>query len=192
MQLIDQEDKDCIEREFKMLLTPKDFELIRKVLPWEKEYRQINIYFDTPCCLLHKRGITCRVRSVSGIHLLQIKYPILSDDRMYVSRRELEYQVEEIPPEVRISELLTDFDTSLVAQPLGSLTTYRKECLASPGITVFLDQNEYGEQRDFEIEVEFTGDEKEVLLFLQKHAITITKKSKGKYSRFLDTYRKEV
>ena len=183
-----------IENEFKLMLTKEQYEKIFSAFScdgtWDKEILQTNHYFDTDDLELSACRITVRVREIDGEYFLQMKLPT---DREF-SRIEIEQKLPGLPENIWGPALsaFSGVDGLPSVKRLGKLFTKRSVKLFN-GAELDLDMSEYFDKRDYEVEIEFTDEEKAREL-LEKIRGIIGESSgqvvcKGKIHRFLDEFR---
>ena len=132
------------EFEKKLLLTKKDYELLLARFGCERTIKQINSYFDTEDLAMNRENVTCRIRSKDGKYEGRMKRHAPNGD-----------QSTEI--KIKIYDGLrhnTFTDMGLKLQ--GSLTTERHVIQRCDGIEAVLDKNEYLDETDYELEVEYS------------------------------------
>lgn len=184
-----------IEQESKKIISYKEYDRINRLVKWEKEYMQINYYFDTEDFQLAYNGITCRVRDKNSSLYFQIKYPDSSDNCSARVREENEYKIdcitETIPYDIYIKLHIEKYVSNYNDIKLrGSMITYRKECDIGSGAVLFLDKNIYLDKLDYEIELEYGVDSTSMLFdFLKIVDINFETVARGKNSRFVNRLR---
>lgn len=180
-----------IENEFKIMLTEAQYNTIHSLYGWDSEAQQVNSYYDSPDFALSDRHITCRVRTVSGRYLLQVKLPAVEQHNGAVSRIELERELDGIPQVISGEELMEMSGAEDIpdAALLGTLTTFRS-VKRFPGAEIDLDRSEYFGITDYELEVEYTDEEaaKKILAEIGDYADIGRRSSIGKIRRFLAEY----
>lgn len=178
-----------IENEFKMMLTSGQYEKLCGEFTWDETVLQTNYYYDTDELTLSGRRITVRVREIDGEFFLQIKLPTKRE----FSRVELERKLDHLP-ETLSGEMLKQIsgeDMPDNVRKLGKLFTKRLVKRFDGG-EIDLDMSEYFDKRDFEIEIEFT-DENKAREILEKVKNLVGDNSEqyvctGKIRRFLSEY----
>lgn len=180
-----------IENEFKLMLTSGQYESLCNEFSWDETILQTNHYYDTDDLRLSERRITVRVREIDGEFFLQIKLPTKKE----FSRVELERKLDNLP-ETLSGELLSQMSGEEIpnVKRLGKLFTKRL-VKRFKGAEIDLDMSEYFEKRDFEIEIEFT-DENKAREILGKVQEKIGESSGncvciGKIRRFLSEYKQK-
>ncbi len=180
-----------IENEFKLMLNENQYKNLCEKFVWDEKISQINYYFDTENLSLSERGITCRVREISGEFFLQLKMPTGVD----FSRVELEKKLEFLPEKIdgKTLENLAENSCFPDVKMLGDLQTNRF-VKRFDGAEIDLDESKYFGKTDYEIEIEFT-DENSAKSLLKKVLEIIGENSpkelvcKGKIRRFLQEYK---
>jgi len=177
--------KHFLEIEYKSLLNEEEYKKLKEQFSAFSSVVQINTYFDTEDRSLYNQNISLRIRQISDEFILTIKHPsgehvqefnaVLSDNKLstLIHHPLIEkYIFPHISREIAI---------------LGALTTFRVTIPYRQGI-LCLDQNDYLNQTDYEIEYElsegYNNDYEGFQLFLYQHGID-EKKAKGKFFRFI-------
>lgn len=181
-----------VENEFKIMLTEQQYNAIHEMYFWDSEAEQVNTYFDSADLQLSERHITCRVRSVNGRFLLQMKLPAAELGNGAISRIELERELDGIPQQISAKELkeLSGAESLPDVQLLGTLTTFRS-AKHFPGAEIDLDKSEYFGKTDYELEIEYTDETAAKALLDEISAradISSNATVTGKIRRFLAEY----
>ena len=180
-----------IENEYKILISAEKYLELLEYLDWDGEIIQVNYYYDTDHLLLAKQDKTLRVRAFGDTLLLQMKEPMETKIEGLSKKRETEIRVAEIPLKIDSDFLhkrgFNNISDNLEFYMLGKLETRR--CLKQIGdIEIALDKNDYMNIVDFEVEVEYKGDDKAARALLKELDLTPQKVSTGKRGRFLRQY----
>ncbi len=184
-----------VENEFKIMLTEEQYNAVHSMYQWDSELEQVNSYYDSPELLLSERHITCRVRTVQGRYLLQMKLPAEGQNNGAVSRIELERELVGIPQKLSGAELMEMSGAVELpdAELLGTLLTFRS-VKRFPGAEIDLDRSEYFGKTDYELEVEYT-DEAAAKQLLAEISAEVNIDSNvpvtGKIRRFLAEYMRQ-
>lgn len=184
-----------LERESKKIISLKEYDRINQLVKWEKDYMQINYYFDTEDFQLAYKGITCRVREKNSFLYFQIKYPDSSDNCLARLREEKEYRIdcieETIPYDIYEKAHIENYVSNFSDIKLrGSMITYRKECDIGSGAVLFLDKNIYLDKLDYEIELEYGANStSRIYDFLKVVDINFDTVARGKNSRYINRLR---
>ena len=177
------------EIEYKTMLTEQEFANLRDQIKFDKHFKQINYYYDTPDNLLKKNHCGLRVRLFPDTQKgeVTLKTPIaknqLLETTQYLTQSEItDFLIQEKLPFVQnIAEKIAKFNISYYTlQPLTNLTTIRYEKQLSEECTIMLDQSTYNDITDYELEMEVTDANNGTKLFadfLQKNQITYRKTS---------------
>ena len=174
------------ETELKTIVTKDQYDIINATFNWEDIKTQINSYYISPDNILKKHGITFRVRTINGEHILQIKKHSGRDGALQVSE-ETEFPIESIPDEFREDEVFKFCGIKVQASLIGDLKTIRKSVFFADGVEVCLDKSEYLGTTDYEIEIEYTSPiPQELLDILYNEGVTFDKPCTGKFSRFMN------
>ncbi len=154
-----------IEIEAKALLTRSQYNQVLQHfnLDVADGYIQKNYYIDTENRDLRKLGLSLRIRKLNG-YIMQFKLPMaegLLEKSQNLVRDQFDlFQKKHVFPEGDIS----DFIESLYINPsdlkiIASLSTLRIE-KEYEDLTLAIDENRYGEQQDYELEMEATSMQK--------------------------------
>lgn len=182
-----------IENEFKIILNKNQYDNLVKNYKWDKEILQTNHYFDTENFVLSARHITCRVREISGEFFLQLKLPT----EVNFSRVELEKEIDLLPDKIYgnvLKSLAKSVDFPDVKK-LGALSTKRL-VKRFDGAEIDLDESRYFGKTDYEIEIEFTDENKarellENVRNLIGESASESEVCTGKIHRFLEEFQKQ-
>lgn len=141
-----------IEKEYKILVTQEQFELLLKEYPEAVFRKQVNTYYDTKNFTIRKYHGAMRIREIEDTCIFTLK--------KHTAEGVLEYEmvVEENSIDIfnqdEIKELLTSLDIHDAIIPLTTLTTYRA-MIDTGDAELCFDYNEYGTFKDYEIEYEY-------------------------------------
>ncbi len=140
-----------IEREYKFLLTEKQFHTALKTAAAlygaSKNQEQINYYYDDDSLSLNRRGITARIRQKGGSYGLHLKRHGHSENDYAVSE-ETEYIADGVPEAITLPEF-----GRLTYK--GQLTTGRHTFMVGPDVSLDMDASIYLGLTDYEAEIEF-------------------------------------
>lgn len=175
-----------IEKEFKILLTKEQFDILREDYEPLLFETQVNIYYDTfDRCIEKKKG-AMRIRSKNGKHIFTLK--------MHSSEGLREYECEVENNEVsslqkeEIQSLLSEYKIYGEFHPIATLTTDRA-IYESEFAELCFDISHYNNTVDYEIEYEFKKDHNGLTIFnsfLSKVNLTYTKNCKSKIKRAMN------
>jgi uncharacterized protein YjbK len=151
-----------IEIEAKALLTREDYEKLLNYFSLDVSdgFIQKNYYIDTENRDLRKLGLSLRIRKLNG-YVMTLKLPMaegLLEKSQNLLRDQFDlFQQNQVFPEGDIS----DFIESLYIKPqdlkiIASLSTLRIE-KQYEDLTLAIDENRYGDNQDYEIEMEATS-----------------------------------
>ena len=174
------------ETELKTIVTKDQYDIINAIFNWDDEKTQINSYYISPDNILKKHGITFRVRTINGEHILQIKKHSGRNGALQVSE-ETEFPIESIPDEFSAEEVFNYTGIKAPVSLIGNLKTVRSSVFFADGVEVCLDKSEYLGTTDYEIEIEYTSPiPQELLDILYNEGVTFDKPCTGKFSRFMN------
>lgn len=183
-----------LEFEKKFLLTENEF-LILKEIAGEKaaSKEQINHYFDTYSLVMHRQGITCRIREKDG----QFTATIKKHDPKYLDRST------EMSMAVTNASYCRLFN-GLGLKQFGSLKTERRVLRNDSDMEIVLDHNRYLDIEDYELEIEFVPErsgradeeinkicdllEQQMPMFDRNAFLLRTEQAKSKSARFFERY----
>lgn len=149
-------------------------------------YVQVNYYFDSPAFDLSRSHAMLRVRRKKNSLSLQYKNKRKRIGSMLLCD-ESEAELGEFPRSVDPSRYFPSAP-SLECTLLGDLVTNRTD-FAMDGAVVSFDENFYLGKVDFEIEIE--GEESSIVALVGLLSpVGESKKGNGKFSRFLNEFRK--
>ena len=176
-----------IEKEYKVLLSYEQYYEIKKKYKWNQSFEQTNYYYNDKDNFIDNNNITVRIREKDDKLYLQVKVP-KSINKALAIKEEKELEIDkvydEIPDDI-INQLIPDVHEVLLT---GEMKTYRYTNTEIPGIEICLDKNVYLEITDYELEIEYTDEEK-VKQFLNQLKndldLSFNNTSIGKRNRFL-------
>ena len=135
------------EHEKKLLLSEREYRLLCGLVPHSVSYEQTNFYYDTANNDFNADRTTLRVRLKNG-------------EFMGTKKVHIDGVGESTEESFRVSELPYGFSADGKYVTLkGSLRTQRTELAISRDMTLFLDKNEYLGVTDYELELEYRGNE---------------------------------
>lgn len=152
---------NAIEIEAKALVRQEDYRKLVSLFPSCKRYVQTNYYVDTEKLDLAKEGIALRVREKNGVYEMTLKTPLsegllekncsLTPEEFNALRKDGDF------PHRDIARFLTMLGFNVdELKILTSLTTYRVDVSYEGGL-LSIDQNEYSNDVDYEIEFEYNN-----------------------------------
>lgn len=175
-----------IEKEYKMLLTKKQFEKIKKGYSFDKKNIQINHYFNS--LNNFKRNYAVRIRELNDKYIFTLK--------MNNENGKLEYEFEIDNLDIhhkKIEDLLQELNIDDKFYPIGTMKTIRYILNDEFG-ELCLDENHYFDKIDYEIEYElfdYTQNKLEHFKnILKTFDIEFVLNKKSKLKRFKDELNK--
>lgn len=145
--------KEHIEKEYKVMLSEKQFQKLCDLLGNPKPVRQENRYYDTEDWQIRRQFGSMRIRTVNGMHIFTLKIRRNAD-----TVTEYEMPVNENSlwalHSHKVQELLKQCGITAPLQEIGRLTTWRAKKVTEDA-EICLDYNEYREQYDYEVEYEY-------------------------------------
>jgi uncharacterized protein YjbK len=174
------------EKEYKVIIDLEKYNRILNQFDWDTFINQHNYYYDSKNFWAEEYGYTIRIRQINNDFILQIKSPNQSQ-KIYKHRIESELGINHIPQYLDSSILnpLKNVDGCPGRlELLGFLETERHIKCLSNDITLFLDKNQYGNILDYEVEVEFSKDNREAEKVLFELGLK-PYRTCGKYTRFV-------
>ena len=178
-----------IEKEYKALITQKQYEYIKLMFEWEKCIIQKNYYFDTNKIYCSKNKITVRMRQKKEDYNLQVKIPICCEGGLHI-KKEYEKKLH------HLKDVITSNDFNELSVPvhipdvkqIGNLITERLEYSINQS-TLCLDKSIYYNIVDYEVEIEYNSNymDGNLLEKVISAGIVFNTKTDGKYTRFCKT-----
>lgn len=177
-----------LEKEYKTILSKKQYAQLIETFEKEKQYLQINFYYK-------KEGsnedleLTIRIRVKMGKMLLQVKEPISKEDGIHI-KREYEKEIKTIPYIISGEELnaLCHSEKYTDSYLLGMLVTERRISIID-NCELALDINHYCGITDYELEIEYIDKLSPKLIDLLKEMnIYKSENGDGKFKRFYTRY----
>ena len=174
-----------LETEYKSLLTEEEYSRIAGHFDWDSIKEQTNHYYSDDDKILAKNRVMFRVRIKDGKSVIQVKLHKNAGSPLQICE-ELEYSVDGVPETITDGEKYTGIKTGELKK-LGSTVTLRHSKMWDSKTEICLDKTEYLGIIDYEIEIEYTGEEIPAELSAELTALGIEFKgsSIGKYTRFL-------
>lgn len=186
-----------MEIEFKNMLNKEEYDslLAEYQLSESSLKTQTNIYFDTPDFKLKAKKMGLRIRLSNSTTEFTLKTPTSNQHTLlevtdYLSSFTSELSlVEQISLETsEVAEYLIHEGIQLSSlQPIGQLTTTRREVSLQSNVLLVLDKSLYYGKTDYELEMEVTDVKEGSLIFkdiLKKHHIPVRQADK-KIARML-------
>lgn len=176
------------EKEIKILLTKEKYDFINSAFKWNKYLIQTNYYYKD-LSSDENSNMTIRVRQYGDKYTLQVKVPVTRNDSLHVNN-EYEIVLTDLPLVIS-SDMIFNLSGIKMGNctNIGSLTTRRKIFDYDDTTEICLDMNTYFDSIDYEIEIEYKDEvNNELLEFLKNNIGDLSKKAKGKYTRFLTEY----
>ena len=180
-----------LETEYKSLLTEGEYKKIAAHFDWDSVKEQTNHYYCDEDKVLRKNRITFRVRVKDDKSVIQVKLHKNTGGPLHICE-ELEYPIDGVPDTITDGEKYTGIKTGELKN-IGCTVTLRHSKMWDDKTEICLDKTEYLGITDYEIEVEYTGEEIPEKLSEELNALGVefNKKSSGKYSRFLKALEKQ-
>lgn len=146
-----------IELEKKLLLTREEYNYLLNHLGQDKPtVKQVNYYFDTDDLSMNRQNITCRIRLKDGKYTATIKQHTTNSEHSTETNMTVRNGVHD--------NIFADMGLSLQ----GDLTTERCIILKDSTCEVVLDRNDYLGYTDYELEIEYSSQGKQVANMLFK------------------------
>ena len=142
-----------IEKEYKMLLTKEQYELLLQQIQPDPPVKQVNYYFDTDDHQIQKRKGALRIREREGVFLFTLKLH-KEDDTLYEFEKLLPSCNQSALLDPEIQSLLQTQSISGSLQLIGELVTWRSIRITDDA-EICLDKNIYRDVIDYEIEYEY-------------------------------------
>ena len=174
-----------LETELKCMLDEGVYKQLETMFVWDSVTDQENHYYSDPSGALKKNGITLRVRTKNGKHVIQVKAHKNADSPLQIAE-ESEYMTDTVPESFTHEEVMKMTGLDVPASRLGSLTTRRHSLMYCDGVEICLDKNDYLDKTDFEIEIEYTKEIPAGLMAdLSSAGVEFKNAAVGKCSRFM-------
>lgn len=180
--------KLTIEREYKALITERQYTNLLAYYSDPTEITQINFYYFDERNFYYTSGWTIRIRTYLDKLTLQIKLPQKCTEDFH-EKMEYEMSYLEIPGKIlsETIEKITGIGNLPNAILKGFLITQRATLIETSNYILYLDKNIYLNKVDYEIELELKSD-RPIISFLldslKQEGITFSKNSLGKNKRF--------
>ena len=174
-----------IEKEFKILVSKEQFEILKEDYEPLNFEKQVNVYYDSKDFIIKNKKGAMRIRTKNGKHIFTLKMHSPEGLREYeceVDKNDVSsLQKEEIVSLLNEYKLHADFSS------IATLTTYRA-VYESEFAELCFDISYYNNTMDYEIEYEFKKEHDGITIFnsfLSKANLTYTKNCKSKIKRAL-------
>lgn len=181
-----------IEKEYKVMLTEKEYNKINAAFAWTQELVQANHYYLDANSELRDSDITLRIRELGDKYFLQTKIRKECNGSLSI-KEEQELYVDSVykklPLEIE-NQILGGRYKNICR--VGKLVTLRKIMFINE-CEICLDLNRYLSIVDYELEIEFKSKQIPndiICMFQDKFAIFFQKEAIGKSSRFFKQFDK--
>lgn len=180
------------ETELKSIIDRETYQKVKEAFKWQSVKTQTNYYYTDREDALREKRIMVRVREVDGRFALQVKLHKNENSPMQICD-EREFEIDSAPDiiDTTTAKKITGEDVGELYK-MGSAKTKRRTFTRS-GSELCLDKTVYFDKTDYEVEVEF--EEKmsaEIFMRLTVLGVKFDKVCVGKFSRFLDEYKKRA
>lgn len=172
------------ERELKVLLSKEQYQTLLKSLKFDHIRTHVNTYYDDDQGSLKSRGMALRIRQTEGKNILTIKKPL---DAITKYEYEISVHTSDFsklnPSEKEWIDNHMPFQMSF--HPIVTFTTIR-HILNLPDAEVSLDETQFRNHTDYEIEYEYRHEHDGITVFnhlLQPAGIQFTKNGPSKLAR---------
>ena len=174
-----------LETEYKSLLTEMEYNKIAEHFDWDSVKEQTNHYYCDEDKILAKNRVMFRIRVKDKKSVIQVKLHKNSNSPLQICE-ELEYPVDGVPEVIEDGEKYTGIKTGELKN-LGCTVTLRHSKMWDSQTEICLDKTDYLGITDYEIEIEYTGNEipEELSAELTTLGVEFKASSVGKYTRFL-------
>jgi uncharacterized protein YjbK len=169
-----------IEKEYKILLSKEQYDLIDKYYNWDNIITQVNYYYDTHVLSFAKNNTTIRVRMIDNKYKLQIKSPnsVIKENFFVMTEQEQEIKAKPETLQIDGQELYN----------VGTLTTLRKtKTIDKRNIIICLDKSDYCNIVEYELEIEFEENTYRISEILSAFNLQIQRTNRGKRERLFKT-----
>ena len=167
------------------MLDKAAYDRLETAFTWDEVFEQVNSYYTDPTGQLKRNGITLRVRTRNGKDVIQVKAHKNTDSPLQIAE-EAEFKTDGIPQSFSAEEVKRMTGIDAPASLLGSLTTLRHSLMYCDGVEICLDKNDYLDETDYEIEIEYTEEiPAELMDKLKSAGVEFTAPAVGKCSRFM-------
>jgi len=165
-----------IEKEYKILLSKDQYDLIDKYYNWDNIITQVNYYYDKHDLSFAKNNTTIRIRMMDNKYKLQIKSPNSVINEKFFVMTEQEKEIKTKPEILQID--------GQELYHVGTLTTLRKtKTIDQKNIQICLDKSDYCNIVEYELEIEFAENTDKINEILNAFNLQIQKTNRGKRER---------
>ncbi|EFM35565.1 adenylate cyclase [Streptococcus sp. oral taxon 071 str. 73H25AP] len=185
-----------LEIELKTLLKKDDYNHLKKQFAHIAPVHQKNYYIDTPDFQLREKKVAMRIRTFADWAELTLKVPqtvgnMEYNQKLTLPEAESYLEKQKLPQGLVLEKLAKIGIESRDWLVLGCLSTLRYETKTEIGLMA-LDESQYFDQTDYELELEVTDHEKgkeDFRKFLDENHITY-QKAPSKLIRFIKSMKK--
>jgi uncharacterized protein YjbK len=184
---------NAIEIEAKALVSQKDYEKLATLFKKYPAYTQTNYYIDDDGGILHKEGISLRIREKEKAFEMTLKTPLsegLLEKNATLEEKDFEaYRAKGRFPENDLKRFLTMLDIDVTKLKIQTSLTTKRIDVPYEGGKLSIDENHYSSKSDYEIELEYNNEaDAERLLedLFMKEKIPFSLNKKTKVSRAME------
>ena len=180
------------ETELKCIIDFDTYTRVKRAFNWKRVFEQENHYYTDRAGILRKNRIMVRVRVTGDVSKIQVKLHKNSDSPLQICE-EMEYEVEGVPDTLsaETAKQITGMDVGELYRMGASVT--KRRILRRGNSELCLDKTTYFDKTDYEIELEYIEKmSADLLIKLMPLGVAFNKKSIGKFSRFLEEYKKHA
>jgi uncharacterized protein YjbK len=153
---------NAIEIEAKALVSQKDYEKLVKRFKKYPAYTQTNNYIDDDGGILHKEGVSLRIREKEDGIEMTLKTPLsegLLEKNVPLEKKDFEaYRKEGRFPENDLKRFLTMLGIDVTKLKIQTSLTTKRIDVPYEGGKLSIDDNHYSNKNDFEVELEYNNE----------------------------------
>lgn len=179
------------ETELKSIIDEETYTRVKRAFNWTSVKEQENHYYTDDAGVLRKNRVMVRVRVIDGVSKIQVKLHQNQGSPLQICE-ETEYDTDGVNETI-------DADTArkITGMNVGELrrmgcAVTKRRSLTREATELCLDKTSYFGKTDYEVELEYVEKmSAELLGKLISLGVTFDKSCVGKFSRFLDEYKKQ-
>lgn len=180
------------ETELKSIIDFDTYTRVKRAFNWKNVFEQENHYYTDCGGILRKNRVMVRVRVTGDVSKIQVKLHKNSDSPLQICE-ETEFETDGVPETLsaETAKQITGMDVGELYRMGASVT--KRRTLKRGDTELCLDKTTYFDKTDYEIELEYVEKmSADLLIKLMPLGVTFNKKSVGKFSRFLEEYKKNT
>lgn len=153
-----------VEKEYKILLTPQEYEVLQKSYDYPTTIDQTNQYYDTPDGVIAALPGALRIRKKDGKNIFTLKVKI-GDDSHYEFEKEVDTDNPANITDPEVLEWMERFGIDPSRLEKSYFVHTIRQIFNNGLAEVALDANDFGSFQDYEMEYEYRKDHDGLTVF---------------------------